>query len=164
MTGIRSNFAKAMSRYDTHAAVVRFAKRAAVAVTICAMATPAVAVQGKHWGSFKYNGCKVIGGAHFKVYSSVLWGIPNGQSWEVACSNMPATVDNTAFPHPTLCQKASAADAMGVTGAVLSTIGWVNPMAKAAGAVVGASAIVMKQEGWGALNMWGVFYKKVDRC
>lgn len=54
---------------------------------------PVVAVaQAEYWGSFKKGQCVAMGVRH---YSSVLEGIPWGQSWEVACEKMaaPTTID-----------------------------------------------------------------------
>ena len=42
-----------------------------------------------YWGSFKDDGCKSKG---FRQYSSVLWDIPNGQSWENWCKYFPADI------------------------------------------------------------------------
>jgi len=53
------------------------------------------------WGPFKSSGCSATG---FRQYSAVLWDIPWGQSWEQACSNMPADVAGLHFEHPTRCR------------------------------------------------------------
>jgi hypothetical protein len=60
--------------------------------------------EGKHWGDFKDDGC-MNWRTHCgkKQYSSVLWGIPWGESWEEACANMPADVGGTHFDHPSNC-------------------------------------------------------------
>jgi hypothetical protein len=133
-----------------------------VALIICTIATPALAKQ--HWGSFKDNGCVTQKSRKFRVYSSVLWGIPWGESWEVACSKMPATVHGVHFSHPTACVKTSVVDAMSITGAVLGVAGMAFPPIGAAGAVLGVTTVVMDKSGVGALNMWGVFYVQVPKC
>ena len=53
-----------------------------------------------HWGNFQRDH-RVREG--YRQYSSVLWGIPSGQSWEASCAQMPATVRGRYFPHPTRC-------------------------------------------------------------
>ena len=136
-------------------------KKLLAAMMICAATTPALA---EKWGDFKYNGCVPENGRAFKVYSSVLWDIPWGASWEVACAKMPATVAGQYFSHPTACVKASVVDVMGITAAVLSFPGMVYPPVGAASAVLGAAAIAMDKGGVGALNMWGVFYVQVASC
>ncbi len=137
-------------------------KKLLAVLAICVFATPALAAQ--HWGSFKDNGCVSGKGRKFHVYSSVLWGIPWGASWEVACSKMPARVHGQNFSHPTACVKASVVDAIGIAGTVLGVAGIVYPPAGVVGTVVGASAIAMDKGGVGALNMWGVFYVQDPSC
>ena len=133
--------------------------RIALALTIAAIATQATAAP--RWGDFKDNGCVE---KDLRSYSAVLWDIPWGQSWEVACANQPATVAGQYFPHPTVCVKSSVVDVVGITAAVISFPGIVYPPAGVAGAVLGASAIAMDKGGVGALNMWGVFYVQDPRC
>lgn len=41
------------------------------------------------WGNFKDDGCKSKG---FRQYSSVLYDIPNEQSWEDWCRHFPADI------------------------------------------------------------------------
>lgn len=136
-------------------------KRLLAAFMICVIATPALA---EKWGSFKNNGCVTSQGRKFRVYSAVLWDIPWGKSWELACSQMPAKVAGQRFTHPTACVKTSVVDAIGITAAVMSFPGMVYPPLGAAGAVIGASAIAMDKGGVGALNMWGVFYVQDPKC
>lgn len=162
MTEHSADSGAASSLRRSRGRLASFAVSAVVALMACAMATPALARE--HWGSFKYNGCQTSGHTHFKIYSSVLWGIPWGKSWEVACAHMPAKVHGVHFSHPTACQKASIVDAVSVTGAVLSAGGLVYPPAKVAGAIVGASSFILKATGAGALNMWGVFYIQAPHC
>jgi hypothetical protein len=157
-----STIAASSPRVRLRSRLASWAISAVIAVMACAIAAPALAAE--HWGSFKYDGCKTSGSTHFKIYSSVLWGIPFGKSWEVACAKMPARVHGVYFSHPTACQKASVVDAVSVTGAVLSAGGLVYPPAKVAGAIVGGSAFILKATGAGALNMWGVFYIQAPHC
>lgn len=42
-----------------------------------------------HWGNFKDDGCKSRG---FRQYSSVLYDIAKGQSWEDWCRHFPADI------------------------------------------------------------------------
>jgi hypothetical protein len=137
-------------------------KKFIIAMLLVFAVTPAVAAQ--RWGTFKDNGCASGKGHKFRVYSSVLWGIPPGASWEVACSRMPATVHGQRFSHPTACVKASVVDAIGITAEVVSVAGLVYPPAGAAGAVLGGAAIAMDKGGVGGINMWGVFYVQVPHC
>jgi len=51
-----------------------------------------------HWGAFQDDGCR---GVFIRQKSSILWGISG--SWETACQNQPATVDNIYFERPTRC-------------------------------------------------------------
>ncbi|MDQ8036167.1 MAG: GYF domain-containing protein [Pedobacter sp.] len=56
---------------------------------------------GMYWGPFKRDGIVRPG---VRQYSSILWGIPFGQSWENACANMPATINGIYFPRPSRCK------------------------------------------------------------
>lgn len=53
-----------------------------------------------NWGSFRNDGCKGDGRRQF---SSVLWDIPRGQSWEDWCSQSWAEVDGVFFFKPSRC-------------------------------------------------------------
>lgn len=53
-----------------------------------------------HWGDFSNDGCYSDG---VRRYSSILWDIPWGYSWETACANEPATVGGYSFSSPTAC-------------------------------------------------------------
>jgi hypothetical protein len=55
---------------------------------------------GPHWGDFKKDHCTAIGK---RQYSSILWGIPAGKSWERTCDVTPATVNGQEFPKPSRC-------------------------------------------------------------
>ena len=134
-------------------------KRFALVLMIAAIATPAAAAP--KWGKFKHNGCVH---KNLRSYSAVLWDIPWGQSWEVACAKQSARVGGQYFSHPTVCVKASVVDAVGITAAVIGFPGIFYPPAGALGAVLGASAIAMDKGGVGALNMWGVFYVQDPKC
>jgi hypothetical protein len=145
-----------------NAKLVRFAA-ASVAI---ALAAPAFGAE--HWGKFRYDGCTRYKDGNYRVYKSVLWGIPWGQSWEVACSKAPATIvvggKKVHFRSPTVCVKASVVDALSIAGAALGVAGVVFPPAGAVGAVVGVGTVVADKAGVGALNMWGVFYVQVPKC
>lgn len=136
-------------------------KKLLLVLMLCAATTPAFAAK---WGAFKNNGCATSEGRKFRVYSSVLWDIPRGKSWELACASMPARVGGHYFSHPTACVKASVVDAIGITGAVLGVGGLVFPPAGAVGTVIGVSAIALDKGGIGGLNMWGVFYVQDPKC
>ncbi|MCO5562242.1 hypothetical protein L7F22_015868 [Adiantum nelumboides] len=53
-----------------------------------------------NWGSFKDDGCKGDGRRQF---SSLLWDIPSGQSWEDWCAKSWAIVDGVFFFQPSRC-------------------------------------------------------------
>ncbi|KAH7429821.1 hypothetical protein KP509_09G067800 [Ceratopteris richardii] len=53
-----------------------------------------------NWGSFKDDGCKGDGRRQF---SSVLWDIPSGESWEKWCAEAWAEVDGVFFLQPSRC-------------------------------------------------------------
>ena len=50
----------------------------------------AVLAKSLEWGSFKDNGC--LGNSGQRLYSSVLWNIPDGHDWIGTCLNTPALV------------------------------------------------------------------------
>jgi hypothetical protein len=50
-----------------------------------------------HWGSFKRDHCT---GTGKRQYSSILWSIPWGQSWERACAVTPGQPPGLASPRP----------------------------------------------------------------
>jgi len=129
----------------------------------------AAASAKEQWGTFKDNGCVSFNGRKIRIYSSVLWGIPWGDSWELACSNVPASVTmpgwkkGVYFSHPTLCVTASAVDALATVSFVLDVGGLATaqPELAVGGALVGATALFMHNAGAGGLNEWGVFYVEV---
>lgn len=54
----------------------------------------------QHWGDFKADQCSKMG---HRQYSSILWEIPLGTSWEEACKNMPATINGKHYDKPNRC-------------------------------------------------------------
>lgn len=119
----------------------------------------------QHWGSFKNNGCVTVKGVgKVRSYSSVLWGIPWGHSWEKACANKDAKVHGTYFRRPSVCVKASVSSTFSALSKVIRVAGIVFKPAKAFGAVLSVTNQVLKKNDWGALNMWGVFYIKDPSC
>ena len=102
-----------------------------------------------------------------RSYSSVLWGIPPGQSWEATCARTPATVAGKHFAHPTACVKADLKE----TAEVLKTVA--KLVANAAkhrniprfisrqGSALVATIVKAVNP---ALNIWGVFYVEDRRC
>lgn len=48
-----------------------------------------------NWGDFKKESCNASGGT--RKYSSILWNIPWGASWEDACRTTPATIDGVTY-------------------------------------------------------------------
>lgn len=135
---------------------------------LAAFVFTAPAVAKEHWGKFRYDGCVAYKDGKYRVYKSILWGIPWGHSWEVACSHAAATLiirgHKVHFKRPTVCVKSNVVDALGLTGAVLGVAGVAFPPVGAVGAVVGVSTEVIHRSGAGALNMWGVFYVQDPQC
>jgi len=117
------------------------------------------------WGEFKDNGC-VGNGLH--SYSSVLWDIPWGQSWETTCAEtdamVPTSFGEMYFSHPTQCVKTSIVDAVNILAYLVGFPGLVYPAAGVAGVVIGSVAQILEFADWGALNMWGVFYIQDPGC
>lgn len=50
------------------------------------------------WGEFKPDNCTGYG---YRQFSSVLWGIKKGKSWEEACNNAQAVIRGQWFDRPT---------------------------------------------------------------
>ena len=72
-----------------------------VCVVICSIAAPTCA---DNWGSFESGPCV---GDGLRQYSSVLNGIPSGESWESHCVNGPKTViEGQTFDRPSSCVNA----------------------------------------------------------
>jgi hypothetical protein len=122
------------------------------------------------WGTFKDNGCVIFDskGWGMRSYSSVLWGIPPGQSWEETCARTPATVAGRRFSHPTACVKADLKDAARVTKAVAKAVANAakqskHPKIYLAAKGVALIATITKAVN-PALNIWGVFYVEDPRC
>lgn len=56
-----------------------------------------------HWDKkFKADHCS---GNGYRQYSSILWDIPWGQSWEETCARTPATINGYYFPYPNRVKK-----------------------------------------------------------
>lgn len=122
------------------------------------------------WGTFKDNGCVAIDGRGIgmRSYSSVLWGIPPGQSWEGTCAVTGATVAGRRFSHPTACVKADLKEAAEVTRTVAKVVGRVakatrHPKLYLAAKTTALVAAITKSVN-PALNIWGVFYVEDSRC
>lgn len=67
--------------------------------------TPVIAQADMRWGDFQRDACVDIGKRQF---SSRLWDIPWGQSWESACASMGATINGIPFNAPTRCKNQGA--------------------------------------------------------
>ena len=122
------------------------------------------------WGTFKDNGCVIFDskGWGMRSYSSVLWGIPSGQSWEETCARTPANIAGKYFPHPTACVKADLKD----TAQVLKTVAKLvaraakhskHPKLYLAAKGTALIATIVKAVN-PALNIWGVFYVEDRNC
>lgn len=103
-------------------------RRLPLTLALLALASPAAA-QDLHWGDFKDNGCiNPVTRPGLRAYSSVLWGIPFGASWEDACASAPAPFSGVTLAHPTVCVNTSLADPVfiatgSLTGAALCAAG-----------------------------------------
>lgn len=65
-----------------------------------------------HWGDFKNDGCsRATPGT--EQFSSRLWGIPRGKSWEEACKNAPAVINGVRMQRPTRCKNQGASGMWG---------------------------------------------------
>jgi hypothetical protein len=137
-------------------------------VLVLASQAPAFAAV---WGAFRDDGCKDVGnGVKVRVYKSILWDIPWGADWEIACANTPATLDGVYFPRPTTCEKSSILQPLAVIASVLGTIAFVGgtgglgllPATAGyyglASGLTGSTSLILAGSGAGALNMWGGFY------
>ena len=115
-----------------------------------------------HWGEFRDDGLQTIKidgqDVKVRVYQSILWGIPPGESWEEVCSKTPAKVAGHHFSHPTACVKSTIAQPLSAISTALGAIGYVSPVSGAIGTVGSIGATVLDLTGAGGLNMWGVFY------
>ncbi|MCA9527047.1 MAG: hypothetical protein KC549_12215 [Myxococcales bacterium] len=79
---------------------------------------------GQKWGDFKDNGCVNPEYAPgMRSYSAILWGIPNGYSWEQACATMPGTVGGHGFKHPAVCVNVESLNLYGVSAGIIAA--WV---------------------------------------
>jgi hypothetical protein len=54
------------------------------------------------WGRFQRDSC-TSSNPGLRQFSSVLWDIPRGQSWEEACRNTPATIGGRTY-HASRCK------------------------------------------------------------
>ncbi len=122
------------------------------------------------WGAFKDNGCVIFDrkGWGMRSYSSVLWGIPPGQSWEATCARTPANVAGRYFPHPTACVKADLKDTARVLKTVAKMVAQAakhtrHPKIYLAAKGTALIATIVKAVN-PALNIWGVFYVEDGRC
>jgi hypothetical protein len=135
----------------------------ALAATIIAFATPSLALK---WGDFKDNGCIA---SNVRSYSSVLWDIPWGQSWEDTCLRTGATFKmrngkNAVFDKPNTCVKAGITDVLDASAFIVGLPGLVYPPAGVAGVVIGATSYGLKFSDAGALNIWGIFHVGDPTC
>jgi hypothetical protein len=55
---------------------------------------------GPRWGNFRPEHCRDM---FTRQYSSILWDIPSGTSWESACRNTPAEINGQPFRGATRC-------------------------------------------------------------
>lgn len=124
-----------------------------------------------HWGDFQDDGCvEGSGFSGLRQKSAILWDIPAGYSWEDACSEMAAEFDGVLHARPAVCV-ASDFSWLGditavITGAAAGLV-TANPAAGAAIGIAVDTAFLAAGEasgGFGAMNMWGVFYVPDSAC
>jgi hypothetical protein len=58
----------------------------------------------QNWGGLQRDGCVRPG---VRQFSSILWNIPWGQSWENTCLTTPATIEGQSFSGATRCVNSS---------------------------------------------------------
>lgn len=82
----------------------RITKGSVSAFVLAVVILSPVAAQAERWGDFQKEACVAIGK---RQYSSRLWDIPWGKSWEEACKNMPAptTINGIPFSGQKRCVK-----------------------------------------------------------
>ena len=143
----------------------------ATSVTCIVLANTIASASAEEWGRFRDDGCIKVNGTKVRQYQSVLWGIPWGQSWEVACQKMPADIKVGGkvvhFQHPNICAKSSIAATLGALSTALGGAGLTvsysgNPAIgmpiSAAAFAMGTITFFVNLGGGGALNMWGIFW------
>lgn len=134
------------------------------------------------WGDFRDDGFMytAVEGTSVPVrrYASVLWGIPDRESWESTCAETPATVNGHYFPHPSACAVATVSDSFEVlaSSAILTYVVGVyvaealvyaaaSPLLMESVAIVGATTfIVDTPQSIFDFNVWGVFYVSGGGC
>ena len=131
---------------------------------ICGTTLPAVAA---NWGDFRDDGIhKLDDGRYARIHQAVLWNIPHGHDWIDACSRQPANINGIHFDHPTACLKSNALQPISW---ILGTIGvatLVTPGGQAVGAMTtlaGGGVVILDMMGWGATNVWGIFYVQTNK-
>jgi len=135
------------------------------------------------WGAWKQGKCITVplslderglpsGSRLLREYSSVLWNIPPGQSWENACRQKKVEIsygNGQKFerPNPDLCVKATGNDLFRLsTLLATSAAGYIKGIGTSASvaldvASVGLDLIADSGE-VGAFNIWGIVYVADD--
>jgi len=118
------------------------------------------------WGSWKNNGCMLeVKLRGFRSYSSVLWGIPKGVSWERTCARMPVRLRGHSLRRSHVCVKTHLTDAAKITRKAAKYVSRrvKHPKVKLA---LGAVRLTMRiiETIKPALNMWGVVYIPDRSC
>lgn len=118
------------------------------------------------WGSWKNNGCmlqpKLRG---FRSYSSVLWGIPRGVSWEQTCARMPVRLLGRSFRHSHVCVKTHQGDAAKVARKAAKFVSRRVKHPKAKLLLRGFRLTMRIVERFKpAVNMWGIVYMPDRSC
>ncbi len=135
------------------------------------------------WGTWKQGPCITVplsfdsngmpsGARQLREYSSVLWNIPYGQSWEAACSKMPVTIrygdrGKITRSKPDMCVKSTANDVIKFASTIALTaashikgVGEKGAVAlDAAGLLLDLTSDSMPPVG---VNIWGVVYVAND--
>lgn len=131
---------------------------------ICGTTLPAVAA---NWGDFRDDGIHHLGdGRYVRIYQAVLWNIPYGQDWTDACSRQPANINGIHFDHPTACLKSSVLQPVSWILGAIGVGALVTPGGQGVGAMstLGSGvAVILDAMGWGALNVWGIFYVQTNQ-
>lgn len=137
-----------------------------------------------NWGAWADKGCVHVnislsaqgtpsGPRDLRQYTSVLWGIPDGYSWENACKNMPVRIEAGANSivrdNADLCMRSTMNDLLKVGTLVAATAAGLIPGLGTAAAigVAGTGAaidLVLSNVEAGGVNMWGVVYVDDGTC
>jgi hypothetical protein len=151
-----------------------------VADTSCKLDLGALA-----WGDWRRDECITVplsldenglpsGERKVRQYSSVLWNIPAGQSWEQACNSKEVNIpygDNQALTRnrPDMCLKATGNDVFKYGAMIaLTAASQIKSIGAKGSVALDAAGIVLdliaEGDEIGAFNIWGIVYDADPTC